>query len=806
MRKLLFALLVMMAGVSIMLTASAETTPTIALKPVSDAAECLRTQNVGLMAQGNGFDNLYTAQLEVVYDPKRLELISQNVSSPFLSGKSNAYTRFSFDPLTGNIKAIVSLTGKVSGVNGPIDMLSMFFKSKVIGKTRVEIRNAKLVDSLGKYIKLSGMDAIDVNILPNPLNILLTGELGQNGWYISPVTASVEDIDAAKIEYLLNGLLSNYYGPVLINESGIHTLQVNTDDGFGYVKSKSIDFKIDTIKPSARIVPMPKDWHNAEIVAKLVYGDEGGSLLDKAYYRWSVTSDTPNNYDEYSGIDPVQKLEGSWYLHLKAVDGAGNASMFVLGPFGIDLTAPEIGADTQQRDWERSPIVVKPSISDAGGSDLKEAKYSWSNEQEKAGDWLSYTGGTVEQTQNGVWYLHLKAEDTAGNTTYCNFGPYKIDQKAPDVSVDLPKADWTNDDITVSPEFSDHNASGIKKLEYAWGASQGQPDIWEEYVAGSLSQDREGIWYLHIKTQDNVGNIGTYTFGPYKIDKTSPDAVVEPQNNDWSKTDITVIPTLSDLGGSEIERAMYSWSASESVPRTWNAYAQGPINLVEEGIWYLHMKVLDYAGNEVLKCFGPYKEDKSMPVITHTFAEEYTYMDSISLSYEVEDPLSGVESSKVYLNGVECIPGSAVTLNQPGNNTIEITATDRVGNSIKVTKQFNVIVQASLDVDPDVINLGGNGNGMVTAYIEFPEGVDVVDILHSSIRLNGVNIPISDLRFGYVKNPISDYDGDGKLEYMVKFRREDIEQELIQSGGSITITGQTGSYSFRTSCNVTIKQ
>ncbi len=112
-------------------------------------------------------------------------------------------------------------------------------------------------------------------------------------------------------------------------------------------------------------------------------------------------------------------------------------------------------------------------------------------------------------------------------------------------------------------------------------------------------------------------------------------------------------------------------------------------------------------------------------------------------------------------------------------------------------QEINVIVNADMEVDPDTINLKKKGKGTITVYIEFPQGVDVNDIIGNTIRLNGVYSPISDPKYGYVQNPVDDYDGDDNPEYMVKFKKEDIGEELIECDGNITITGSTAKYDFR---------
>jgi len=81
-------------------------------------------------------------------------------------------------------------------------------------------------------------------------------------------------------------------------------------------------------------------------------------------------------------------------------------------------------------------------------------------------------------------------------------------------------------------------------------------------------------------------------------------------------------------------------------------------------------------------------------------------------------------------------------------------------------------ISATVDIDPDTLNLKSNGE-FVTAYIELPAGCDVAEIDLSTVQLEGISA-ITDTQYGFVTDHASylvDHDGDGILERMVKFDR-----------------------------------
>jgi hypothetical protein len=98
-------------------------------------------------------------------------------------------------------------------------------------------------------------------------------------------------------------------------------------------------------------------------------------------------------------------------------------------------------------------------------------------------------------------------------------------------------------------------------------------------------------------------------------------------------------------------------------------------------------------------------------------------------------------------------------------------------------------LQATVDCDPDTLNLKSQGMWM-TCYIELPSGYDPRDIDASTILLNDVLAPELDPKYGFVKSEdsyITDNDGDGVLERMVKFDRSEV-QKMLSPGDSVSLT------------------
>jgi len=105
---------------------------------------------------------------------------------------------------------------------------------------------------------------------------------------------------------------------------------------------------------------------------------------------------------------------------------------------------------------------------------------------------------------------------------------------------------------------------------------------------------------------------------------------------------------------------------------------------------------------------------------------------------------------------------------------------------LAVYEAEEAVVPATIDIDPDTLNLKSNGK-WITCYIELPEGYDVNDIAVASILLNGAVAaepkPVE----------IGDYDADGVANLMVKFDMSAV-QDLLEPADEVelTVSGELG--------------
>ncbi|MCK4268413.1 MAG: hypothetical protein KAX16_06240 [Actinomycetia bacterium] len=89
-------------------------------------------------------------------------------------------------------------------------------------------------------------------------------------------------------------------------------------------------------------------------------------------------------------------------------------------------------------------------------------------------------------------------------------------------------------------------------------------------------------------------------------------------------------------------------------------------------------------------------------------------------------------------------------------------------------------VSATIDFDPDVINLKSKGK-YITAYLELLDGDDVANIDIGSLTLNG-SVPAETS-----PSEIGDFDNDGIADLMVRFDRSALQSGLLP-GEQVNLT------------------
>jgi pimeloyl-ACP methyl ester carboxylesterase len=308
----------------------------------------------------------------------------------------------------------------------------------------------------------------------------------------------------------------------------------------------------------------------------------------------------------------------------------------------------------------------------------------------------------------------------------------------------------------------------------------------------TTSTNRDGEIVLHLdKDGDNV--VDQVIQPTVVLDSTGSQDTIAPNlsytidgkkgEDDWYTSDINVTMEATDQGAG-VQKIEYNMNNGM------NQLYEKPVTINSEGTTNLYIKAYDknrnYDSQE-----AEIKIDKTKPKIEAAGLTKTVMVgDSVSFNFSAVDEVSGIESVEATLNGQSYSNGKNITLLHPGDNVLEIKAVDKAGNRESKKITFTVYIPALVKVDPHSIKKNKNNKAMGTGYIQLDTNYNLEDIKLVSIIINNEVRPITDSKYGYVKNPIVDDNGDGKKEFMFKFTQYEMAQSLPVGLQEVIITGE----------------
>lgn len=282
--------------------------------------------------------------------------------------------------------------------------LRLRVEGKRIGAGTVSLAGLQMTNEAGEWLTNVYVPDITVKVLPNPLYVYLSGTEGNNDWYLSPVTVSISDKDAAELWYDFGGGKLVYTGPFEVG-NGTSTIMVTSDDGYGYKKEEVRRISVDTIKPDISVSLMEREWQKENIQITVDCKD---SISGISHAQWGFST-TKENVGSWNSLTEEEVLsmeqDGIWYLHLRAVDVAGNEDTAVYGPYRKDSVKPEIRfTNIYQGQLLEESFIPTMEITDSC-SGIKNITYQLDGQ----------VWNPSEITGKGKHVLTVTAEDLAGN-------------------------------------------------------------------------------------------------------------------------------------------------------------------------------------------------------------------------------------------------------------------------------------------------------------------------------------------------------------------------------------------------------
>lgn len=306
--------------------------------------------------------------------------------------------------------------------------------------------------------------------------------------------------------------------------------------------------------------------------------------------------------------------DGRWYLHARAVDHAGNASETVHLSLQVDTRVdPPTAAFAQDPfiEWQGGggvTVLIRPP-EDASGVPA----FWWILDQmpgtipdRLTAKRVATTTLKVTPNADGMWYVHVVAEDGAGNLS----APVHLSMR---LSTGLPMPRITR---ASHPEGL---WSQKREVELTWEAVEGQHVGYLFWVSARRSDDPppgavrteeprcrltmdEGISYLHICAADDVGRRSAAVAYQLRVDATPPELHVHcpshPKGRWSSKRRVSYALETGDAH-SGIARVELTLVPAGARPELWELAlgTEGERDVPGEGRWTLWARATDLAGN-----------------------------------------------------------------------------------------------------------------------------------------------------------------------------------------------------------------
>jgi len=546
----------------------------------------------------------------------------------------------------------------------------------------------------------------------------------------SKVTVKVHKVADDQTTYVKEDFNSGNLIETLVNDvwqdGGVQqTVQWDGSVGAGYADSGKYAFIVEGRDRAGNLTL--KKWGGTVWIQDNVLDlrEPEQREYDDAGFDPKGNPDPPFISPNGNSTDPTQKRARFYFVIDLSLDPASGVPQ---PPERIEASA--VIADTKKvgkysvKVYSNSDLttLIRTVVTDA---DAQSGTLTWE-------DWDGKNDAD-EFVADGTYYMVVDVKDYTGNAAQNNLlkRAVVVDNTLPIVSnadavpYYFSPGPGTSSDInstTLSYELVDNSNKAYISIDVYWDKNgDGVVDAGDELAGNLVSQQEktaDGSLYDLIWAPDDVGSTyggdlgdGNYLFVVSAIDEAGNSAVqgvtdvivdtmdptfgAAPESRDWQTTNISIVANVSG-GDSGINTAQYAWNSSIVAPAAgWNNLSDGQtLTQSSDGKWYLHYRATDNAGNSSTRYFGEYRKDNVAPVVGASPTSRGWAASTISVTLNVSDAHSGLNTSQYAWSIGTTTPGGGwtgfsdsqiVSQSSEGTWYLHVRATDNVG---KVTSTY----------------------------------------------------------------------------------------------------------------------
>ncbi|MEM0449148.1 MAG: C1 family peptidase [Methanomassiliicoccales archaeon] len=553
------------------------------------------------------------------------------------------------------------------------------------GEHLLRFRSVDLAGNLEEVREL----ILKMDVSPPMGNLVVVGEIGNEGWYRSDVLIMAEGNDEG------SGVAAFYYRFISIEDwSPLPSSLQLQEDGVHRLVWFAVDWAGNQGEERELLIMVDRCPPIASLGISGSQGQEGWfvSLVDLHIDARDETSGVREIYYSLSGqawrkySSPITLSdEGVHEMRFFAVDNAGNPGEISSQEIRMDMSAPVtelyITGREGREGWYVSQVEVNLDPGD-GVSGI-------------AGTYYRIDGGSWQEAWSSIMIadgrhmLEYFSVDSAGNQERFQAREIMVDSQPPATLAittgEYGARGWFRSQVTIQLSPSDET-SGAAKTFYKLNE-----EVWREYISPLTLG--EGMHLLRFRSVDQAGNEEEQIAMALKIDWTAPQSALRWEGERGAAEWFVSAVNLT-LGFEDAVSGIYSaeWRLDGG---DWQPYS-GVVRINASGHHTLEWRSSDVAGNVQQTRQESFKIDLDKPMLHLMLPNQPFTSKRVQIPFQASDPTSSVALLTVRLDGGEYftrpLGGEAIDVGElkDGLHELEIIITDEAGNSLREVVLFEV--------------------------------------------------------------------------------------------------------------------
>ncbi|WP_339784113.1 fibronectin type III domain-containing protein [Paenibacillus sp. FSL R7-0313] len=385
-----------------------------------------------------------------------------------------------------------------------------------------------------------------------------------------------------------------YSAPFTVSSEGNTTVMARSIDTFGNTgQETAVTARVDRTAPTPPVISLnPPEWTKAAVIVTLTEGMDEASGIGLTQYKLG----SEGEWIDYRTPFTLSE-EGITEIYARSVDRASNVSASTSATARIDKTGPEQPTITlSEEDWTNQDVTFAINSGEDTGSGLAKSQYRLNKE----GPWIDYTG-EVTVTDEGETIVYARSLDRVGNISTSAQAKVRIDTTAPtEPVISLSSSGWSKEHV----QFNIAGSVDERAISYEYSLNDAP------YMTGNTGTvSTNGATTIRARARDTVGNVSKEVSRIAYVDQMAPTITFAPNGHGWTDMDISTTIQYADAhsGIQELERFYQVTNSAESPEHWLEARSdEHKISIESEGIWYIHAKTMDRAGNTYETTSSPY--------------------------------------------------------------------------------------------------------------------------------------------------------------------------------------------------------